>query len=131
MAVPARMASRSDESEPFSIRGAGHPSVCIEQSVGGLQLAPPTKIGEALVVRRWADTAGLGEDAAWASAERHEFCAAWANAVLSNSLGRYDRALVAAQHATEYPVEVAWSAWALVELIEAATRTKARETAVG
>jgi ATP/maltotriose-dependent transcriptional regulator MalT len=84
-----------------------------------------------VIVRQWADTVALREHASWASAERHEFCAAWANAVLNNSLGHYCQALVAAQRAAEYPVDVALSAWALVELIEAAARTKAPETAAG
>jgi DNA-binding CsgD family transcriptional regulator len=131
MVIPARVPNRTDENEPSSARGAGHRFNRLGQSVGASQLRAEAGSGEAFVARRWDDTAALGEDTGWASVERREFCNAWANAVLNNSLGRYDQALVAAQRATEYPVEVAWSAWALVELIEAAARTKARETAAG
>jgi DNA-binding CsgD family transcriptional regulator len=46
----------------------------------------------------------------------------YATAVLYNGLGRYDRALAAAQAALEYPLELATSRWALSEEIEAATR---------
>jgi DNA-binding CsgD family transcriptional regulator len=55
----------------------------------------------------------------------------WANAVLSNGLGRYHKALVAAQRAAENPWELAFLNWALVELVEAAARSGATETAAG
>jgi DNA-binding CsgD family transcriptional regulator len=42
--------------------------------------------------------------------------------VLDNGLGRYERALAAAQAALDYPLELATSRWALSEQIEAATR---------
>jgi DNA-binding CsgD family transcriptional regulator len=57
--------------------------------------------------------------------------AEWANAVLSNGLGRYQRALVAAQRAAENPWELAFSNWALVELVEAAARSGMYEMAAG
>ena len=44
----------------------------------------------------------------------------WANAVLNNGFGRYDRALAAAQRATAYPPDLGSSVWAMVELVEAA-----------
>ena len=47
----------------------------------------------------------------------------WANAVLYNGLGRYDRALVAAEQGSEDPGELGLAAWSMVELIEAAART--------
>ena len=47
----------------------------------------------------------------------------WANAVLMNGLGRYGEALIAATEASEDTPELYISAWALSELIEAATRT--------
>ncbi|HET9007864.1 MAG TPA: AAA family ATPase [Actinomycetes bacterium] len=53
----------------------------------------------------------------------------WANAVLSNGLGRYHKALVAAQRAAENPWELAFLNWALVELVEAAARGGAHEMA--
>jgi DNA-binding CsgD family transcriptional regulator len=53
----------------------------------------------------------------------------WANAVLGNGLGRYSKALVAAQRAAENPWELAFLNWALVELVEAAARSGASEAA--
>ena len=46
----------------------------------------------------------------------------WTSAVLYNGIGRHEDALDAAQRAGEHPEELPF-AWALVELIEAATRT--------
>ncbi|HXO07386.1 MAG TPA: AAA family ATPase, partial [Solirubrobacteraceae bacterium] len=46
----------------------------------------------------------------------------YATAVLYNGLARYDDALTAAQQATEYPQDLAFFTWGLVELIEAAAR---------
>jgi DNA-binding CsgD family transcriptional regulator len=52
----------------------------------------------------------------------------WVLAVLCNGLGRYDEAVAAAQDASKDGLElVAVSAWANVELLEAATRTGDRE----
>jgi DNA-binding CsgD family transcriptional regulator len=47
----------------------------------------------------------------------------WATAVLYNGLGRSEDALVAAQPASEDQGNVRFSAWALAELVEAASRT--------
>jgi DNA-binding NarL/FixJ family response regulator len=52
----------------------------------------------------------------------------WANAVVMNGLGRYDEALAAATEASDAAPELFVSAWALGELVEAATRTG--ETAI-
>jgi DNA-binding CsgD family transcriptional regulator len=57
--------------------------------------------------------------------------AAWATAVLSNGLSRYDEALTAAEQASEDPNEPGLATWALAELIEAAARTGALERASG
>jgi DNA-binding CsgD family transcriptional regulator len=46
----------------------------------------------------------------------------WARALLSNGLGRYNEALLAARQAAEYPRELAAPNWGLTELIEAASR---------
>ena len=46
----------------------------------------------------------------------------WAEAVVNNGLGRYHRALAAAERAVEPPNEMALANWAVVELIEAAAR---------
>jgi DNA-binding CsgD family transcriptional regulator/tetratricopeptide (TPR) repeat protein len=46
----------------------------------------------------------------------------YVTAVLYNGLARYDDALIAAQEVTEYPQDLTFFTWGLVELIEAATR---------
>jgi DNA-binding CsgD family transcriptional regulator len=48
----------------------------------------------------------------------------WLSAVLHNGLGRYDEALAAAQQAAEDPHASWWRNWGLVELIEAAVRSR-------
>jgi DNA-binding CsgD family transcriptional regulator len=53
----------------------------------------------------------------------------WATAVLYNGLGRYEEALAAAQRAGEDPYELLFSTWAIVEHIEAATRSGRLEEA--
>jgi hypothetical protein len=56
----------------------------------------------------------------------------WATAVLSNGLGRYDRALAAAEQASAYPADVGGPAnWGLVELVKAAARAGSPERATG
>jgi DNA-binding CsgD family transcriptional regulator len=47
----------------------------------------------------------------------------YVTAVLYNGLARYDDALAAARQATEYPEDLAFFTWGLVELIEAAVQT--------
>ncbi len=49
--------------------------------------------------------------------------ACWVAAVLYNGLGRYEEALVSARRASDDTPELHVSTWALVELIEAATRS--------
>jgi DNA-binding CsgD family transcriptional regulator len=53
----------------------------------------------------------------------------YAIAVLYNGLGRFERALAAAEEALEYPRELATSRWALPEQIEAAIRSGKPEPA--
>jgi DNA-binding CsgD family transcriptional regulator len=55
----------------------------------------------------------------------------WAEAVLGNSLGRYEQALAAAQRASEDSPAVQFTSWALVELVEAAVRSAVPERAAG
>ena len=55
----------------------------------------------------------------------------WADAVLYNSLGRYEEALAAAQRASEDSPAVQFADWALVELVEAAVRSGVAERAAG
>jgi DNA-binding CsgD family transcriptional regulator len=55
----------------------------------------------------------------------------WATAVLCNSLGRYDEALAAAQHASEDSHADLFANWTVAELIEAAARSAVPERADG
>jgi DNA-binding CsgD family transcriptional regulator/tetratricopeptide (TPR) repeat protein len=70
---------------------------------------------------RDAETGGQGLGVQWAE---------WASAMLFNGLGRYDRALAAAQRAAEGPTHHV-APWALTELIEAAVRTTRPDVAGG
>jgi tetratricopeptide (TPR) repeat protein len=49
--------------------------------------------------------------------------AEWVSAILFNGLGRYDRALAAAQRAVEETPQLQVAPWAMTELIEAAVRS--------
>jgi len=66
---------------------------------------------------------------------RHEgrwlTAAAWATAVMSNGLGRYEDALAAAEEGAADAVGLGLSAWSLAELIEAAARLGCPERAHG
>src|SRR4051795_4386783 len=53
----------------------------------------------------------------------------WASTLLYNGLGRYEKALAAAQRAGAYHDELLFSTWGLVELIEAAVRSGKSEPA--
>jgi DNA-binding CsgD family transcriptional regulator len=55
----------------------------------------------------------------------------WAEAVLYNSLGRYEEALTVAQRASDDSPAVQFASWALVELVEAAARSGVPERAAG
>jgi DNA-binding CsgD family transcriptional regulator len=55
--------------------------------------------------------------------------ASWAEALLYNGLGKYEQAVVAAHRASSYDGELTPKEWALVELIEAAVRSKMTSTA--
>jgi len=57
--------------------------------------------------------------------------AGWASAVLHNGLGRYERALAAAQQASDGMPDLFLSVWTLPELIEAATRSGQTQRAAG
>ena len=50
--------------------------------------------------------------------------AEWANAVLNNGLGHYDKAAAAALHACDYDDDLGSLIWTMVELIEAAARCR-------
>jgi DNA-binding CsgD family transcriptional regulator len=55
--------------------------------------------------------------------------ASWAEALLYNGLGKYEQAVIAAHRASSYDGELTPKEWALVELIEAAVRSKMTSTA--
>jgi DNA-binding CsgD family transcriptional regulator len=57
--------------------------------------------------------------------------AAWATAVLSNGLGRYEEALAAAEEGAAGAVGLGLTAWSMAELIEAAARLGCPERARG
>ena len=78
----------------------------------------------ALIEATVKDVPSRGEGLGITAAER-------ANAVLNNGLGRYEKALTAAQRATTNDRELGFSNWALAELIEAATRSGMSQTAAG
>ena len=71
---------------------------------------------------RDAGTGGQGLGVQWAE---------WVSAILFNGLGRYDRALAAAQRAAEEAPQLQVAPWALTELIEAAVRTARADLAAG
>jgi DNA-binding CsgD family transcriptional regulator len=76
----------------------------------------------ALIEATIADASLRGEGNCLSAAE-------WASAVLSNGLGHYDRALAAAERASEGRWEIVFTSWALSELIEGAARSGLREKA--
>jgi DNA-binding CsgD family transcriptional regulator len=78
----------------------------------------------ALISSIMADVTKRGEGYGITAAE-------WANSVLGNGLGRPRDAMAAAERATEYPGDMGFSKWALVELVEAAVHSGMTETAAG
>jgi DNA-binding CsgD family transcriptional regulator len=93
----------------------------------GSHLAPYAELGLAALCGRQAEAAALidattrevnlrGEGIGIAVAE-------WANAVLYNGLGGYEKAMQAAQRATACSVEMVVPSWATAELVEAAVRS--------
>jgi DNA-binding CsgD family transcriptional regulator len=78
----------------------------------------------ALIEATLKDVPSRGEGLGITAAER-------ANAVLNNGLGRYQKALAAAQRATANDREVGFSNWALAELVEAAARGGMSKAAAG
>jgi DNA-binding CsgD family transcriptional regulator len=99
----------------------------------GSHLAPHSAVAVAALRGSEAEASALFEatlrDASLRSEGIGITVVEWANAVLSNGLGRYHKALVAAQRAAENPWELAFLNWALVELVEAAARSGTYEMA--
>jgi DNA-binding CsgD family transcriptional regulator len=101
----------------------------------GSSIAPYGALGLAVFRGREAQAAHLIQTATDDAERRGEGRAlsfiGWAEAVLYNSLGRYEEALTAAQRASEDSPAVHFASWALVELVEAAVRSGVPERAAG
>jgi DNA-binding CsgD family transcriptional regulator len=100
----------------------------------GSSIAPYASLMLAALRGREAEAAQLIEDDGMKEAERRGQAAwvtfaRWATAVLHNSLGRYEQALAAAEQASQGSRALPPANWAVVELIEAATRSGAPERA--
>jgi DNA-binding CsgD family transcriptional regulator len=92
----------------------------------GGHLAPYAELGLAALGGRQAEAATLIDATIREVSLRGEgigiAVAEWANAVLNNGLGSYEKAVHAAQRATADSVEMVIPTWAAVELVEAAVR---------
>ena len=101
----------------------------------GSSIAPYGAVALAAFRGRAAPAAHLLQTAAGDAERRGEGRAlsfiGWADAVLCNSLGRYEEALAVAQRASEDSPAVQFADWALVELVEAAVRAAVPERAAG
>ena len=101
----------------------------------GSSIAPYGALALAVFRGREAQAAQLIQTATDDAGRRGEGRAlsfiGWADAVLYNSLGRYEEALAAAQRASEDSPAVQFASWALVELVEAAVRSAVPERAAG
>jgi DNA-binding CsgD family transcriptional regulator len=98
--------------------------------------APYTRLLVAVWRGRREETAALmaaaGRDAAARGEGRAIGFGQYATAVLFNALGRYDDALAMAQQASRHAEEQgSFSSWGIVELIEAATRSRKSGVAAG
>ena len=99
----------------------------------GDTVAPHGALGLAAFRGRRAEAASLIEATTRDVMRRGEgvglTIADWAEAVLNNGLGNYGMALAAAQRAAGQPTDIGVSAWAAVELVEAAVRSGVTDTA--
>lgn len=99
----------------------------------GALLAPYAELGLAAMRGDLARAESLVDATVAAVTERGEgnglTVAWWAEAVLHNGFGSARKALEAASRAAAFPPELASANWALIELVEAATRCGAVETA--
>jgi DNA-binding CsgD family transcriptional regulator len=93
----------------------------------GSHLAPYAELGLAALRGRQAEAAALIDATTREMNVRGEgigiAVAEWANAVLNNGLGSYEKAMQAAQRATACSVEMVTPSWATAELVEAAVRS--------
>lgn len=99
----------------------------------GERVAPHGALGLAAFQGRPGEASTLIEDTTRDVMRRGEgvglTIAEWAEAVLNNGIGNYEKAMIAAQRAAEHPADIGVSAWAAVELIEAAVRSGATAAA--
>jgi DNA-binding CsgD family transcriptional regulator len=99
----------------------------------GSSLAPYSSLGLAAFRGREAEVSVLEQATLDGAARRGEGWAiagaAWASALVNNGLCHYGKALDAALRATEYGDDLGLRTWALVELVEAASRSDAGATA--
>jgi DNA-binding CsgD family transcriptional regulator len=93
----------------------------------GSHLVPYAELGLAALRGRQAEAAALIDATIREANLRGEgigiAVAEWANAVLNNGLGSYEKAMQAAQRATAYSVEMVTPSWSTAELVEAAVRS--------
>ena len=104
----------------------------VQEAIGG-ERSPGPRVALAAFRGREAEVAQLDEattrdavargDGTWVALLH------WSTAVLCNGLGRYDKALGAAQPGAAYPLDMHVSNWALSELVEAAARCGQPEAA--
>jgi DNA-binding CsgD family transcriptional regulator/tetratricopeptide (TPR) repeat protein len=101
----------------------------------GSGIAPYAALGLAALAGREAEASELIETGSKDAEHRGEGGGLtfidWATAVLCNGLGRYDQALDAARQAIEASPADLFANWAAAELVEAATRIRVAERAVG
>jgi DNA-binding CsgD family transcriptional regulator len=107
-------------------------SVCAATNTS---VAPYADVALAVYQGREAETAALTEAGVKDAERRGEGKAVtfyrWANAVLHNSLGRYEEALTAAEQGSEGSLVHFYVLWSLVELVEAAVRSGHCDRAAG
>jgi DNA-binding CsgD family transcriptional regulator len=109
----------------------GAASLAVEHQVAvdatGIHISSPADVGLAALRGREAEATAVIDATISEASVRGEgigiVLAEWANAVLNNGLGSYEKAMQAAQRATAYPMEMVIPSWAAVELVEAAARS--------
>ena len=115
----------------------GAASLVVEHQVAldatGGHLVPYAQLGLAALRGRQAEAAALIDAAISEANFRGEgigiAVAEWANAVLNNGLGCYEKAMQAAQRGTAYAMEMVTPSWAAAELVEAAVRSGHKDVA--
>ena len=102
-------------------------------AVTGSNLAPYAAIGLTALAGRQTEAAALIDTTINDVRARGEgigiTVAEWANGVLYNGVGDYQKAMTAAQYSADYMDEMVAPTWATVELIEAASRCRRNDVA--